>query len=236
MTLETIDAPDMRTAWTSALRLLMQSSPRYSLLVNISDPCLVPERDLLALDPQLFSSRAKPLLDVAATIFPQRRPHDPSDAHQFLNAKLKAYKRWKRRSPTTWGTYFGRLVSFGDSELNQLMRCINALNGWAQSQRAALTLHLASPEYDKPRAQGQPCWHFGEFLREGDDTLSLLAVYRSHDYFLKALGNFIGLSRLLKFVSHHTEMKVGRLICVSSYATLGCSKHVAREMLEEAST
>lgn len=234
MTLFTVEAQDVRAAWVSAMELLVQGTPRYSLVVKIEDPSSVPERDLLVLDPQRFRGAAKPLLDVAATIFPQRRPQDQSGPQEFLDAKLAAYRRWQRRSPRTWGTYFQRLVSFGDGEVNQLVRCIDALNGWARRQRAALVLHLASPEYDLPRAQGQPCWHYGEFLREGDETLSLLAVYRSHDYFLKALGNFIGLSRLLRFVADSTGLERGRLVCVSSYATLGCSKHVAGKMLKEA--
>lgn len=234
MTLATIEASDVRTAWLSAMKLLMESAPRYSLVVNIDDPCLIPEKDLLVLDPQCYRESAKPLLDVAATIFPQRRPQDGRSAREFLDAKKKVYARWKRRSPATWGTYFGRLVSFGDGELNQLMRCIDALNGWARRQHAALVVHLSSPEYDRPRAQGQPCWHYGEFLREDDDTLSLLAVYRSHDYFLKALGNFIGLGRLLRFVADSTGLELGRLVCISSYATLGCSQQVAKQMLKEA--
>lgn len=234
MTLPTIEASDVRAAWASAVELLLQSTPRYSLIVNIEDPCSVPERNLLVLDPQRFDEAAKPLLDVAATIFPRRRLQNQHSARAFLSIKLAAYKRWQKRSSRTWGTYFGRLVSFGDDEINQLERCIDALNGWARRQRAALVLHLASPEYDLPRAQGQPCWHYGEFLREGDNTLSLLAVYRSHDYFLKALGNFIGLGRLLGFMADNTGLKRGRLICLSSYATLGCVRNVAERMLKEA--
>jgi hypothetical protein len=234
MTLDAIEAPDVRAAWASAIQLLVERAPRYSLVVSIEDPCVVPEQDLRVLDPQRFDGDAKALLDVAATIFPRRRAQDQRHAREFLDAKINAYTRWQERSPGTWGTYFSRLVRFGEAEVDQLMRCIDALNGWARRQRGALVVHLSSPEYDRPRAQGQPCWHYGEFLREDEATLSLLAVYRSHDYFLKALGNFIGLARLLKFVADSTGMKCGRLVCVSCYATLGCSKKVANEMLKEA--
>src|SRR5437016_5626572 len=225
-----IHTHDVRAAWASAMKLLLESSPRYSLVLNIDDPCNIPERDLLFLDPRHFDGAAKRLLDVATTIFPRRRPNVTLNADEFLRAKARSYQRWRDRG--AWGTYFERLVSFGDSHTNQLLRSIEALNGWARRQHAALVLHLSSPEFDKPRAQGQPCWHYGEFLREGNESLSLLAVYRSHDYFLKALGNLVGLGRLLDFVSTSTGLNRGRLICVSSYATLGCSKAIARAILE----
>ena len=131
-----IDAGDVRGAWASAMKLLLESSPRYALALNIDDPCAVPERELLVLDPRHYDGAVKRLLDVAATIFPRRRPNGALSAEEFLRAKARAYERWRERG--AWGTYFERLVSFGDSETNQLLRCIEALNGWARRQRAAL--------------------------------------------------------------------------------------------------
>ena len=40
-------------------------------------------------------------------------------------------------------------------------------------------------------------------------------VYRSHDFINKALGNFVGLTRLLEFVCFHTGRRPGRLVCHS---------------------
>ncbi len=234
MTPVLVDSPDVRAAWAHAMSLLVESAPRYSLVVNIVDPCLIPERELQALDPSQFDGRAKPLLDVASTIFPRRPMRNGETPEDFLAERVRVYDRWHRRSRGSWGTYFNRLVSFGESKTNQLTRSIAALNGWARRQHAAIVVHLSSPEFDRPRAQGQPCWHYGEFLCEDDGRLSLLVVYRSHDYFLKALGNFVGLGRLLKFMAENSGMERGRLICVSSYATLGCSRSTAKKMLEVA--
>jgi thymidylate synthase len=64
------------------------------------------------------------------------------------------------------------------------------------------------------------------------DTLSLAAVYRSHDYVLKALGNFIGLSRLLNYVCSKTGHSVGTLTCLSAYAFLGTRRGAAATLLK----
>jgi hypothetical protein len=54
--------------------------------------------------------------------------------------------------------------------------------------------------------------------------LELVAVYRNHDYFNKALGNFIGLSRLLGFIARETNRRPTRLVCHSVRAYFETSK------------
>ena len=48
----------------------------------------------------------------------------------------------------------------------------------------------------------------------------MVAVYRSHDYTLLALGNFIGLSDLLAFICRETRKTPGKLTVHSVYAFL----------------
>src|SRR5712671_5310592 len=86
-----IEAPDVRSAWASAMRLLLDSTPRYSLVLSIRDPCGIPEHDLLPLDPHNYDRNENRLLDVAATIFPRRRPNDPLDFGEFIQTKARAY-------------------------------------------------------------------------------------------------------------------------------------------------
>jgi thymidylate synthase len=97
--------------------------------------------------------------------------------------------------------------------------------------RAAFVVHLSSTELDNPRPLGAPCWQYAQFIRNSDSELSLSALYRSHDYFQKALGNFIGLTRLLKFVCYHSGMQPGTLTCFSTYASLQSQQAKTRQLL-----
>jgi hypothetical protein len=51
-------------------------------------------------------------------------------------------------------------------------------------------------------------------------TLSMTALYRSHFYVQKTLGNLLGLSQLLMFIAHEAELAVGTLVVHSIYAVL----------------
>ena len=72
----------------------------------------------------------------------------------------------------------------------------------------------------------------GRYVMADGDTLSLAAVYRSHDYFHKALGNFVGLSRLLSYVCSKTGHAVGTLTCHSAYAFLGAKRTATAKLLQ----
>jgi thymidylate synthase len=105
------------------------------------------------------------------------------------------------------------------------------LANWKTNSRAAFALHLSSADLDNPRPRGGPCLQYVQFIRNGERELSLSAVYRSHDYFQKALGNFVGLTRLLKFVCHHSGMQPGTLTCLSTYASLQNQQAKTRQLL-----
>ena len=51
--------------------------------------------------------------------------------------------------------------------------------------------------------------------------LDFVAVYRNQDFFNKALGNFIGLGQLLKFICDESNKRAGTLTCHSVHAFSG---------------
>ncbi len=51
--------------------------------------------------------------------------------------------------------------------------------------------------------------------------MDFVVVYRNHDFFNKALGNFIALGQLLKFIADASGKTAGRLICHSVHAYAG---------------
>ncbi|MFM0684840.1 hypothetical protein PQQ77_02550 [Paraburkholderia strydomiana] len=76
---------------------------------------------------------------------------------------------------------------------------------------------------DGRRWMGMPCLSHLSFKRvkEADEfAVHLTAMYRSHHYCARALGNLLGLAQLLSFVAEEAKLKVGTLTCLSSHAVL----------------
>jgi hypothetical protein len=76
-----------------------------------------------------------------------------------------------------------------------------------------------------PRADGKkignmPCLSHLSFKLTNRESVDLTAVYRSHHYAARALGNLLGLSQLLKFVATESRLKPGVLTVVSTHAVL----------------
>jgi len=95
--------------------------------------------------------------------------------------------------------------------------------------RAAYELNLVDcfadlPLYDAPsdstRTLSQPCLSHLSFRIRNRDSLMLTALYRSHYYVQKTLGNLLGLAQLQGFVAKEASLGVGPLICHSTFATL----------------
>jgi thymidylate synthase len=219
-------------AWKAAAELLVRDGDRFNLNVHITDPASSNECDA----EQYCHRRVSPAIresvyDVANTIFPARSPIHVGDLNFFFDHYQKVYERGQRRHPQAWGTYFLRLIAFGAGKENQLRKVIRGLAEWKSRPRAAFLVHLSSTELDNPRPLGAPCWQYVQFIRNDDDVLSLTAVYRSHDYFQKALGNFFGLTRLLRFVCEHSNMRPGTLTCLSTYASLQNQHAKTRQLI-----
>jgi thymidylate synthase len=216
-----IRAAGIVEAWKAAAELLVRDGDRFNLNIHITDPASSNEAEVAHFCHRRVSPNIpKSVYDVANTIFPTTGRRHSGDLNQFFNHYQKVYERGQKRHPQAWGTYFLRLVAFGRGKENQLRKIIDGLATWKSRPRAAFLVHLSSAELDNPRPLGAPCWQYAQFIRNGDDILSLSAVYRSQDYFQKALGNFVGLTRLLRFVCEHSRMKPGTLTCLSTYASL----------------
>lgn len=219
------------SAWRDCAMHLLQNGDRLNLVVHIADPAEIDIEVLKRLDPRTVDAAAMSVFDVATTIFPRPSRRWGLGPTEFANHYLPAYARLKRRSAKGWGFYFQRLVSFGDSGAPQLARIVEGLSDWGHGHHGAFVVHLSSAETDRPRPQGGPCWQYGQFMAH-DGALSLAATYRSHDYFHKALGNFVGLSRLLAYVCSKTGHAPGSLTCHSTYAFLGSRRRATEKLIK----
>jgi len=209
-------------AWRSGAQKLLQNNGKtFHLLTEISRPCAIDPQWLVDYSPHQVRSGANNIRDVVDTIFPITLRNRISVRHDMYRSYLVRHRRAMRWNGNRgrWGTYFERLIAFGDNAgPNQLEQAISKLSTWPQRNTTGLVFHLSSPVTDRPRTRGGPCWHFGEILWQANNIIDLAVVYRNHDFFNKALGNFIGLGQLLKFIAEESGKTPGKLICHSMHA------------------
>lgn len=227
-----IKAAGIIEAWKAAARLLVSDGDRFNLTIHVTNPTSFKEAEVAPYcHRHVAPGISKSVFDVANTIFPSASQLHTGDLNHFFRHYERVYERGQRRYSQAWGTYFLRLIAFGRGRENQLAKTINGLANWKSKPKAAFVLHLSSSDLDNPRPLGAPCWQYAQFIRNGDNELSLSAVYRSHDYFQKALGNFVGLTRLLKFVCFHSGLQAGTMTCLSTYASLQNQQAKTRQLL-----
>lgn len=183
------------SAWQEGTRLIRANHGElFNLLTTVRNPGAYHQTWLSDYSPHTIVHGADNINDVIGTVFPMRlHSRNPIRAN-FYSAYARIHGRamhW-RRNRSRWGTYFERLISYNGA-VNQLETAITKLMTWPNRNTTGLVFHLSCPLLDRPRTRGGPCWHFGEILWNSDGTLDLVAVYRNHDFFNKALGNFIAL-------------------------------------------
>ncbi|NOJ40563.1 hypothetical protein [Bradyrhizobium australiense] len=216
-----VQGADPVQAWKSGGQVLLSSSPHaiQNLITEIEAPTVVDEEWYSRFCPKSVGALDR-LSVVAKVLFPDipRRPRETRLEYYGRYEKLltRALKAGSLHS--AWGgTYFQRLMSLDGSE-NQIERAIRVLNSWTVRGETAIVMHTSSPAVDGLRKRGSPCLQYIEIIWNKGDVLDLVAVYRNHDFLNKALGNFIGLGRLLSFIANEGRKHPGRVICHSVHA------------------
>lgn len=220
-------------AWRSGVGAVLAEGEVFSLFTTIEEPTAFDEGWLTQHSPRIRGFAGDDLREVIKTIFPyelaQHYPERPKFYEQYLRRHDRAMKFVRNRG--TWGTYFERLVRFPDHpDTNQLETVIQKLVKWQKRSSTGLVFHLSTPARDTPRTRGGPCWQFAEIVWHPGDMLDLVVVYRNHDFYNKALGNFVGLGQLLGFICAASGKTPGRLLCHSVHAYNGGSVEALRAL------
>lgn len=231
-------------AWLAAVAHLDKNGRRYrNMMIEIEGPDLITPADkrvIQLVDDALRQHRNTSVLTVAGTIFPQalyKRFGAADLAANFLSTMKTAKK------PGTWGTYAMRLMARPGKKVGEVINPLELLV--AKLKRAAgpgnafvsnyeLGVHeagdlldgealfcdvpLYNPSTDGAMVRNQPCLSHMSFKLVGKAELELTAIYRSHFYAERALGNFIGLRHLMNFVASEAGVRAGRLTCISTDA------------------
>lgn len=230
-------------AWLQAARHLMQIKGDHSdfnLVLDIAEPTHCEPQEVVAtqqVDAFLVSRDAFGLHTIANTIFPQqlyRRYGAQGIFDVYPNKIFPRISQCKENSK--WGTYMYRMVRRIDPNGNVIVPLRNIVSrlatesGNAGPKRARYELNLVEPFLDLSIADpslkgdnlalGGPCLSHLSFKLRPGGIVSLTAFYRSHYYIERALGNLIGLTRLLEFVAREANLRTGPLTCISSYAKI----------------
>lgn len=111
------------------------------------------------------------------------------------------------------------LANENDPNTNQLNKAIQSMKR-NRSYKAAHTIFIQKPS-DASFLRGGPCLNYIAFQcvnTTNEHLLGMLAVYRKHDFLVRAYGNYWGLCNLQKFVAEQVNRRCGPLTCISSHA------------------
>lgn len=243
-----ITEPRIVPAWLAAARHLEANGREYrNIVLEIEQPQELPPGDRAVLDQVdaalLAHTDDLSIKTVATTIFPQAL-YDRLGPDEFADRFLKIMKRAKKSG--TWGTYAMRMLQrrgrAPGSTFNPLEQIIFKLkrastDGHGYRSNYELGVHLAEeldeteyevacelPTYESAiegaKVSNIPCLSHLTFKMTKDGRLDLTAIYRSHYYAARALGNLVGLSQLLSYVAQESGLEVGTLTCISTHAVL----------------
>ncbi|MDQ0652379.1 hypothetical protein [Pseudomonas cedrina] len=217
-----------------------------NLVLEISNPLSMTagEKTVLdAVDNALRKNTKKLTIDtVASTIFPigvYLRNKRPDFYQKYINLMAD-------RQVVAWGTYALRMMkrSSGSGkktiQLNPLeiivqklarakegrklksqyeLSVVDIIEDVLPFQDVGAELPIYDPAKDAKKVSGYPCLSHVTF-KLVDEKVHLTAIYRSHYYGTRALGNLVGLSQLLWFVAKESGFSVGTLTCISTHAEL----------------
>lgn len=234
--------------WLGAARHLQAAGGiGRNLVLEIPRPGMMHRSDLTILrrvDSQIVAQGKGLSIDtVAGTIFPQGlydRRHRPDFYQEYWRLLDRAKKQG------TWGQYFermtrrkapdGTLVNPLEDVICKLNRAVTSGNSVYQStyelspsdptqdvdpmEDDGAELATYDPVRDRKRPYGGPCLSHLSFKITDRHVLDMAAIYRSHHYCERALGNLIGLARLQKYVANQATLDQGTLTCISTHAEL----------------
>lgn len=220
-----IQAEDCGTAWANAVIALKENSWNvWNMVVTITQPCGDNQKAYLRMTE--FSQRHRLITPkhVLHTIFPKQYYKGQHAKERMYKYYEKYYKMTRKMPHSGWGTYFKRMTSYKTADgqvYDQLDSIINHINQRQKNYKAGHFMIIPQVGGESNRLMGSPCLNYVTVQVENDGRgrrISLLAVYRNHDFRERAYGNYLGLCALLNYICVETNSAIGFVTCVSSHA------------------
>lgn len=255
-----IEGRTIEDAWLSTLRVVSEEPNRQMLhvMTTVAEPQLTGDERLrqqidVTLTPQPGNRHGLQSAEtIANTIFPRSLypdpkvsyiPQDDDNNALLADAAEKLYERYRLIFPymkklhgeNTKGSYFQRMISWGDKDTlrgyNQLKKRIEQLQGKrtaAVNRFNASDLQLTEPGEPEGlpieiqsatdnRMRSFPCLvHVDIGVLDG--KVNLMGTYRHQMLISKGYGNFLGLARLQQFLAQQSGYGVGELAMQATVA------------------
>jgi hypothetical protein len=196
----------------SGLRL--PALPPYILAITSGVAWSPSASELRKLDASADDLGAERPSTVAEMVLPAMTKLSTGNADVAIEAGLRMLGRGRHKGLRYSGwnhTYFERMAGASISRTghrsnlgqNRLLGTIQKLKAWGRNAEAVFYIHT-NIESDNFRPRGSPCLQYVQFRAHEQDKLSVVGLYRAHDYTNKFLGNALGLQNLGEFIARHT--------------------------------
>ena len=207
--------PDLVAVWKDACdQIANQKVVDYVLVTSFGNTWAGTADQRSALDSAAKAVGAEAPSSVASMLLPKLVRTSTQGPSSAIETGQKMLGRGRRKGLKYSGwrhTYFERLTGawynrHGAKETisqNRLLKMIEKIIEWEKNAEAVFYLHT-NLDTDNFRPRGSPCLQYVQFRIFGTNSLSVVGLYRAHDYTNKALGNFIGLHDLGIFVASKT--------------------------------
>jgi len=235
-----IEDTNLSDAWRRTLEKILNSSgkeitPLVISLTEFHESESI--RNLLNL--HLVNSGLATTQTVSETIFPESLYRlvgmDRNELYKEYRNNLPRIKKIDSRN--AHGTYFERLISYGEKELNQLEIIISSLGNENIKRRSKLQASIFDPTKDHSEQpfQGFPCLQHVTFYKSENGGLILNSFYAIQYLYQRAYGNWLGLINLGKFVANEAGLEFERFNCFIGVEQLEpkVNKSQAQEILKE---
>jgi hypothetical protein len=231
-------------AWKEAGEVLIApGTPPYVLVVTSGIGWQPSAHELHELDLAAKSVGAERPSTVAEMLLPGAAKQSTGNADDAIEAGLRMLGRARRKRLrfSQWShTYFERLVGAycdrtGNKNQigqNRLLGTIEKLNTWGRNFESVFYIHTNMPN-DSFRTMGSPCLQYLQFRAHGNNKLSIVGLYRAHDYTNKFLGNALGIQDVGEFVARHTGREYDGQTIISLHPFCG-SKSQLRKFIDAA--
>jgi thymidylate synthase len=236
--------PTSAQAWLAAATAVQANGGEaFNVIVDIADPLGETVSDaaiIREVDAFLRSHRRNTLSGVANTIFPQSIL-DRHGANDFYGIYRDTVLPRMKQMTRDWGRYFDRLTAWKKLEgsrvkvinpLDDLIQFMKAQVASDRTYRNAFEMTIYDPSRDAGKVANRQCLSFLSFKLTDENQLILTALYRNHAYIARTLGNFIGLGRLMAFVTNETGASIGSLTCISTHAEIDHGKNTRDGVVE----
>ena len=177
--------------------------------------------------------------EVANTIFPISLWNPRGCRQQLYKRYLRIMPRVLRHSRNKYGVYFQRLIAFGngaasEGSVNQLEHIIRIWKS-GNHRRTALQAGIFDPRKDhtNQRQRGFPCLQQVVFAPQSADGLAVTGYFATQYIFQRAYGNYLGLSRLGRFMAQEMGRQLTQVTCVASPAVRDKTKTTTKRYLQD---